>query len=83
MRCYQYSLALDTEDFSSDVQTMVFNSTAEACVDITLHDDDTVELDEGYYRETFRVTLQPNDDYSVLFGETRSARVEIKDNDSE
>ncbi|CAI8013546.1 hypothetical protein GBAR_LOCUS8572, partial [Geodia barretti] len=35
----------------------------------------------GFFRETFRVSLEPNDDYSVLFGETRSARVGIKDND--
>ena len=81
-RCDQYSLTLDINDFSPVTQTMVFNS-AEACVDILLYDDDMVELDSGFFRETFRVSLEPNDDYSVLFGETRSARVGIKDNDSE
>ena len=82
-RCDQYSLTLDINDFSPVTQTMVFNSAAEACVDILLNDDDMVELDSGFFRETFRVSLEPNDDYSVLFGETRSARVGIKDNDSE
>ena len=40
-----------------------------------------VEDDSTLLRESFRVTLESNNDYTVLFGEPKSARVFIIDND--
>ena len=50
-------------------------------MDISLREDDMVEDDSTLLRESFRVTLESNNDYTVLFGEPKSARVFIIDND--
>ena len=80
-RFYVLSLSV-TEDFDPQVQKLVFNSTSEACVDIDIIDDDYTEDDSTFFKESFRVTLRPIDDYTVLIGDTPFARVNIKDNDS-
>ena len=58
---------------------MRFNSNG-ACVYIILIDDNMVEVDRGYFRESFRVTLESPHN-NVLLGEVISARVGIVDDD--
>ena len=53
----------------------------EACVDISITDDDLLERDTGFLRETFTVQIRSNDS-SVKVGEMRSAEVVIEDDDS-
>ncbi|CAI8036548.1 hypothetical protein GBAR_LOCUS20478 [Geodia barretti] len=69
----------DYDDFSNETLEMRFNSN-EACVDIKLIDDNMVELQYGYFRESFRVTLESPDN-NVRLGEVISARVYIIDDD--
>ena len=75
---YSRYVTSDYDDFSNETLQMRFNSN-EACVDIKLIDDNMVELDEGYYRESFRVTLESPDNNVGL--EVISARVYIIDDD--
>ena len=75
---YSYATS-DYDDFSNETLEMRFNSN-EACVDIKLFDDDVVELRYGYFRESFRVTLESPDN-NVRLGEVVSARVGIIDDD--
>ena len=75
------ALTADFEDFDSEIQTLWFKSSSESCVNISLREDNMVEDDSTLLRESFRVTLESNNDYTVLFGEPKSARVFIIDND--
>ena len=76
---YLLYVTSDYDDFSNETLEMRFNSN-EACVDVKLFDDDVVELRYGYFRESFRVTLESPDN-NVRLGEVVSARVGIIDDD--
>ncbi|CAI8041949.1 hypothetical protein GBAR_LOCUS23280, partial [Geodia barretti] len=69
----------DYDDFSNKTLEMRFNSNG-ACVYIILIDDNMVEVDRGYFWESFRVTLESPHN-NVRLGEVISARVGIVDDD--
>ena len=52
-----------------------------ACVDISITNDELLERDSGFLRETFVVQIRSNDS-SVKVGEMSSAEVVIKDDES-